>query len=79
MSAFQQIGASPQLCFSAAGRVLRTNNAARRLRVSTRMVRYLAETGALPGFKRGKKIWFFRAVDVDDYCARRMVNRGTNN
>jgi excisionase family DNA binding protein len=56
-------------------RPLFVNNVAKRLGLSRRMVRHLAETGELPAEKGGKKIWLFRSVDVDAFRARREANR----
>jgi hypothetical protein len=47
--------------------LLRANNVARRLGLSCRMVRYLAQTGQLRAFKVGMKIWWFVANDVESY------------
>jgi hypothetical protein len=35
------------------------------------MVRHLAGTGKLRGFKVGLKIWRFRGCDVDEFKAKR--------
>jgi len=52
-------------------RPLLVHHVAQRLRISRRMVRHLAETGKLRGFKPGRKIWYFSALDVDHLRARR--------
>ena len=48
-------------------RPLRVNNVRKRLGLSERAVRYLAETKRLPAFKIDKKSWGFRVEDVERY------------
>jgi excisionase family DNA binding protein len=48
-------------------RSLRVHIVAKRLNRSRRMVRHLAQTGELHGFKIGLKLWAFRPQDVDAY------------
>jgi hypothetical protein len=50
------------------------HHVARRLGLSTRMVRHLAKTGKLPAFKEGKKIWRFLVVEVERFRERRESN-----
>jgi excisionase family DNA binding protein len=50
---------------------LLVHHVARRLGISPRMVRHLAETGELRGFKVGRKIWRFLSTDVENLRARR--------
>jgi excisionase family DNA binding protein len=52
-------------------RALLVHHVAKRLSLSCREVRHLAQLGKLPGFKPGRKIWRFRRVDVDLYLAMR--------
>lgn len=53
-----------KICFTSSGdRLLCASAVARRIGKTPRMVRYLAKSGVLPGFKRGK-LWFFREADV---------------
>jgi excisionase family DNA binding protein len=52
-------------------RPLLVNNVARRLCLSRREVRHLAQRGKLPAFKMGRKIWGFHKVNVDAYHAMR--------
>ena len=52
-------------------RPLLVHHVARRLGMSRRMVRHLAETGKLPGYKTGRKIWQFRGADVEELRVRR--------
>jgi Helix-turn-helix domain len=59
---------SPTFCIS---HPLLVHHVARRLDISPRMVRHLAETGELCGFKMGRKIWRFLIADVEDLRARR--------
>ncbi len=67
----QSCACTPMSCFNADGdRLLRTTGVAHRLDRTARMVRYLAETGLIPGFKRGK-LWFFRESDVIRYVRER--------
>ncbi len=56
-------------------RPLLVHHVAKRLGLSRRMVRYLAQTGALPAYKAGLKIWKFLAADVDEFQARREARR----
>jgi excisionase family DNA binding protein len=53
---------------------LLVNNVAKRLGLSPRMVRHLAQTGALPARKAGRKIWNFRCADVDEFRDRRAAS-----
>ena len=55
-------------------RPLLVNNVAKRLHLSRRMVRYLAQTGAIPAYKAGRKIWRFLATDVEEFRARREAS-----
>ncbi len=55
---------------------IRVNNAAKRLGLSRRMVRHLAKTGQLRGFKRGMRAWLFNPDDVDQYGAARRHRYG---
>jgi len=50
---------------------LLVHHVAGRLGISRRMVRHLAETGKLRGFKKGKKIWHFLVADVEELRVRR--------
>lgn len=52
-------------------RTLLAHHVAKRLGLSSRMVRYLAETGKLHGVKSGKKIWKFLAAEVEEFRAQR--------
>jgi excisionase family DNA binding protein len=52
-------------------RPLLVYHVAKRLSLSCREVRHLAQLGKLPGFKPGRKIWRFRRADVDLYLAMR--------
>src|SRR6266567_3772411 len=52
-------------------RKLRVNNVARRLGLSRRTVRHLAQTGRLRAQKVRKKIWVFVSTDVDEFHAWR--------
>jgi excisionase family DNA binding protein len=52
-------------------RPLLVHHVAKRLGISPRMVRHLAETGELPAYKAGRKIWRFLASDVEECRARR--------
>jgi excisionase family DNA binding protein len=52
-------------------RPLFVNNVAKKLSLSCREVRHLAQLGKLPGFKPGRKIWRFRKVDVELYLSLR--------
>jgi excisionase family DNA binding protein len=58
---------------SVISRPLLVHHVAKRLGISRRMVRHLAETGQLPGFKSGKKIWQFFAADVEKFRVEREV------
>ena len=62
-----------QSLFTGRRRILRANNVARRLGVSERTVRWYAETGQIPAFKIGRKIWFFHELDVEDFRHRRCA------
>jgi len=53
---------------------LLVHHVAKRLGLSRRMVRHLAETGVLPARKRGKKIWCFDGPDVEELRLRREAN-----
>jgi hypothetical protein len=56
-----------QTCFTANGsRLVCASAVARSIGKTARMVRYLATSGVLPGFKRGK-LWFFQVDDVSRY------------
>jgi hypothetical protein len=50
----------------AAGQILLVHHVARRLRLSRRMVRHLAQKGKFPGHKHGPRIWHFRISDVEE-------------
>lgn len=52
-------------------RPLLVHHVAKRLSLSCREVRHLAQLGKLPGFKPGRKIWRFHRVDVDLYLSMR--------
>ena len=52
-------------------RPLLVHHVAGRIERSRRMVRHLAETGKLRGFKLGRKIWGFRSDDVEEYLSER--------
>ena len=52
-------------------RKLLVHNVARRLRISPRTVRHLAQIGELRGHKAGPKIWQFLPADVDEFRRRR--------
>lgn len=54
--------------------LLLVNNVAKRLGLSCRTVRYLAQTGAIRAHKAGTKIWKFLATDVDEYRVRREAH-----
>ena len=56
---------------SARRRPLLTHQVARRLRLSPRTVRHLAQIGKLPAYMNGPKIWLYRPLDVEAYKARR--------
>ncbi|MCU1381798.1 MAG: hypothetical protein JWL71_495 [Acidobacteria bacterium] len=56
-------------------RVLSVHTVAVRFGVSDRTIRFWAETGQLPGFKDGPKIWRFRATDVAAAQARLTMRR----
>lgn len=53
---------------------LQVRHVARRLRLSPRMVRHLAKTGALRARKLGKKIWGFDIQDVEEMRLRRETD-----
>jgi ribosomal protein S14 len=53
---------------------LLVHHAAKKLGLSRRMVRHLAETGVLPARKLGKKIWGFDSLDVEDLRLRREAD-----
>ena len=48
-------------------RKLGVNNVAKRLGLSPRMVRHLAERGVLRAYKEGIKTWRFVSTDVDEF------------
>lgn len=50
---------------------LRVNNVAKRLGLSTRMVRHLAQKGVLRAYKHGIKTWRFIAADVEAFRSLR--------
>ncbi len=52
-------------------RPLLAHHAAKRLGLSPRMVRHLAKTKKLRGFKSGRKIWLFMAEEVEKFRAKR--------
>lgn len=52
-------------------RPLQVHHVAKRLGLSRRMVRHLAETRKLRAFKVGKKIWYFFPKDVENFRAWR--------
>jgi hypothetical protein len=52
-------------------RWLLTHIVARRLNLKARTVRHLAQSGALKGKKRGKKLWHFLEEDVEAFRIRR--------
>jgi ribosomal protein S14 len=54
-------------------RPLLVHHVARRIERSRRMVRHLAETGKLRGFKVGRKIWKFWPSEVERFKARRRL------
>ena len=56
---------------SAISRPILVHHVARRLGLSRRMVRNLAETARLPGVKVGRRIWQFLPRDVEEFRARR--------
>ena len=62
---------TPCLADTVCSRPLLVHHVARRLRLSRRMVRYLAETGQLRGFKEGRKIWQFFVADVEELRLQR--------
>lgn len=51
--------------------VLRVNNVAKRLGLSTRMVRHLAQNGVLRAYKDGIKLWRFVSTDVEAFRMQR--------
>lgn len=53
------------------GRPLLVHHVAKRLCLSRREVRHLAQRGRLPAFKIGKKIWGFHEANVDAYRTSR--------
>jgi excisionase family DNA binding protein len=59
------------LAVSSNPRWLLTNIVARRLSLSRRTVRHLAQKGALKGQKRGKKLWQFLEEDVEAFRIQR--------
>jgi excisionase family DNA binding protein len=59
--------------FSGARRI-RVNHVAKRLGIPARTVRHLAATRRLPGYKIGKKIWFFNTSDIEMYQGNREVH-----
>jgi len=59
------------ISFRGCARLLLVHHVARRLGISRRMVRHLAETGKLRGHKAGRKIWQFFATDVEGLRAQR--------
>jgi excisionase family DNA binding protein len=48
--------------------LLRVHHVARRLGVPRRTVRYWAATGRIPAIRCGRRIWKFRAVDVEQFA-----------
>jgi excisionase family DNA binding protein len=57
--------------FDRPDRPLLVHHVAKRLCLSRREVRHLAQRGKLPAFKIGRKIWGFHKVNVDAYNAVR--------
>jgi excisionase family DNA binding protein len=49
-------------------RALRTHNVARRLKVSSRTVRWWAEKGLLPAKRYGVRPWAFDEADVIEFA-----------
>jgi Helix-turn-helix domain len=62
------------LAKSVVSHTLLVHHVARRLKLSCRVVRYLARRGKLPGFKSGVKIWRFLVADVEEFQARRETS-----
>lgn len=60
-----------RLSTCSSNRPLLAHHVARRLGLSARMVRHLAATQKLRGFKVGKKIWHFFPDDVEAFQAWR--------
>jgi hypothetical protein len=67
---------APPFPTSSIPRPLLVHHVARRLGLSCRMVRHLAETGALRAHKAGSKIWNFLPADVEEFRMRREVQNG---
>ena len=59
------------LAGTASAHRLLVHHVAKRLGISRRMVRHLAQKGELRGHKAGRKIWQFVVTDIEAFRTRR--------
>lgn len=55
-------------CNFGQARPLCVHTVATRLGVSRRTVRFWAQTGVIPAWKDGPRLWKFRAADIDEFA-----------